>query len=175
MTFASFAELCNARHSVRSFDLKPVTKEEVMHLIEIARLAPSVQNTQPWHFHIIENRGLMMKLQEACCYGNFIEGSAIFIVVTCDTSIEPANKEVIWNPHELEYSCITAMEHLLLGATAMGLGSTFVSLHHGTAYELLHLKQNQKVIGGIMLGHIPAGEAPPPHDRKPLSELFTIY
>ncbi len=176
MTFDDFTALCTKRHSIRTFAEKPVQKEEVFKLLEVARLAPSVENTQPWHFHIVENRSLQRSLMEASCYGNFIEGSGIFIVITCDSSVRPSNNDILWNPRELEYSCVTAMEHLLLGATAMGLGSCFVSLHHGTAHDLLKLKPNQTVIGGVMLGY-PAEESAfeSPHARKLVSELFTLY
>jgi nitroreductase len=176
MTFEDFTQLCRDRHSVRFFKDVSVPKEEVLHLIETARLAPSVENTQPWHFHIVENRGLQHKLMETSCYGNFIEGAGIFVVISCDTSIKPSSNEIIWNPKELEYSCVTAMSYMLLGATAAGLGSCFVSLHHGTAHKLLQLPMHQIVVGGVMLGY-PVKDEPMTgeHDRKPLKELFTIY
>lgn len=176
MTFDDFAALCQDRHSVRFFKDVALPKEEVFHLLETARLAPSVENTQPWHFHIIENRDMQRKLMETSCYGNFIEGAGIFVVITCDTSIQPSSKEVLWNPKELEYSCITAMSYILLGATAAGLGSCFVSLHHGTAHELLKLPAERIVVGGVMLGYPRPDESPPDaHDRKPLKDIFTLY
>lgn len=176
MTFDDFTALCQNRHSVRFFKDVPLPKEEVFHLLETARLAPSVENTQPWHFHIVENRGLQHTLMEASCYGNFIEGAGIFVVITCDTSIQPSSHEVLWNPKELEYSCATAMTYILLGATAAGLGSCFVSLHRGTAHELLKLPTDHVVIGGVMLGY-PREDEPVTgeHDRKPLKDIFTLY
>lgn len=176
MTFDDFTELCRERHSVRYFQDVSVPKEEVFRLLDTARLAPSVENTQPWHFHIIENRGLQHSLMEASCYGNFVEGAGIFVVISCDTSLTPSSKEVIWNPRELEFSCVTAMTYILLGARAAGLGSCFVSLHHGTAHELLKLPMHHVVIGGVMLGY-PLKDQPESdeHERKPLKDMFTLY
>ena len=175
MTFDDFAALCNARRSIRFFENKPVSKEDAMHLINIARLAPNVQNVQPWHFHIVQSGSLVKKLMETSCYGNFIEGAGIFIVISCDTSMQPQGDKVLWNPRELEYSCVAAMEHLLLGATAMGLGSCFVSMHHGTSHDLLQLPHNHSVIGGVMIGHPRADQPASERERGPLKDIVTFY
>lgn len=176
MTYSDFTQLCERRRSVRYFDEKPVTEEEVRKLLELARLAPSVQNTQPWHFHVVFNDDLRRELMSCSCYGNFVEGASVFLVVTSDDRLRPAH-EPLWNPRELEYSCVAAMEHVLLGATAMGLGSTWVSLHHGKAAEVLQLPRHERVIGGILLGHFKAGEedADGHQGRKVLQGMMTVH
>ncbi len=158
MRYDDFKSLCDSRRSIRFFDDKPVAKEEILKLLELARLAPSVENLQPWHFHVIFNKNLCHKLMEASYYGNFIEGAGVFIVVTANRSVSAKAKEPVWNEKELEYSCMTATEHMLLGATAMGLGSCWVSLARGDVHELLRLPQYEIVIGGLMLGHYKRGE-----------------
>lgn len=40
------------RRSVRSFDGRPVDREQIERLITAASLAPSSHNIQPWHFHV---------------------------------------------------------------------------------------------------------------------------
>lgn len=176
MTYEDFQKLCHERRSVRYFNRKPVTKEEVLQLLELARLSPSVENTQPWHFHVIMNEILRTKLMDASCYGNFVAGAGAFIVVTCDRMRSPTAK-TLWNPRELEYSCIAAMEHILLGAAAMGIGGSWISLHHGPVHALLKLSASQSVIGGIMLGCFRRGEekASTEHDRRPLEEIYTMH
>lgn len=177
MTYDDFASLCKTRRSIRYFDQRPVAKEDVLALLELARMAPSIENLQPWHFHAVFNKELRTKLMQASCYGDFIEGASVFIVVTVNHTLENQAKEPVWNPKELEYSCMAAMEHMLLGATAMGLGSTWVSLHHGTAHEILELPRHEIVVGGIMLGHYKKGEEEPSdgHERKPLGEMYTFH
>jgi nitroreductase len=177
MTYDDFHSLCEQRRSIRYFDDKPVSKEDILKLLELARLSPSVENLQPWHFHVILKKDLRAKLMDACCYGNFVEGAGAFIVVTCDTSLEPKAREPVWNPKELEYSCMSAMENVLLGATAMKLGSCWVSLHHGAAHEILKLPRHEIVVGGVMIGHYRAGEekAGKEHERKPLANVHTFH
>ena len=175
MTYADFQSLCNKRRSIRTFTDTPVSKEEILQLLELARLAPSVDNLQPWHFHVIFSKDIRKELMDSCCYGNFVEGAGVMIVVTADLSAEIKSKKILWNPKELEYSCITAMEHIWLGATAMGLGGSWVSLHHGKPHEVLGLPHEEVVIGGMMLGHPKTGEQSKQQERKTLVEITTFH
>jgi nitroreductase len=177
MDYDDFKKLCKNRRSIRYFDEKPVSEEDVLQLLELARLSPSVENLQPWHFHVIFDKKMRSKLMDASCYGNFVEGAGVFIVVTANRSLENIAKEPVWNPKELEYSCVSAIENILLGATALNLGSSWVSLHHGSAHEILHLPRHEVVIGGVMLGHYRKGEdqASNGRQRKPLDDIYTFH
>lgn len=177
MTFDDFTSLCEQRHSVRTFEKMPVAKEDVLKILNLACMAPSVENLQPWRFHVITNNALREKVLGCSCYGNFVECAGTFVVVTTDRSVEGDAKKTIWNPVELEYSCVAAMEHIALGATAMGLGSSWVSLHRGTAHEALHLPHHEIVVGGILIGHRLRENQEPLqiHDRKPLKEIVTFH
>lgn len=177
MTFDDFKSLCEQRHSVRTFSETPVSEEAVLQLLDLARMAPNVENLQPWHFHVITNQKLRRNLMECCCYGNVVESNGTLIVVTANRSVEADAPQTVWNPVELQYSCTAAMENIVLGATAMGLGSTWVSLLHGTAHEALGLPHHEIIIGGILLGHRlhEDREPPPAHDRKPLKDIVTFH
>ncbi len=173
MTFPDFKALCEQRRSIRYFDTTPLTPEEIRDILETGHLAPNVHNLQPWRFHVVTDRRLLKDLMEASCYGDFVAGAASFIVVTCDTNVQAPAQDPVWNPQELEYSCMAAMTQMLLGATAMGIGSCWVSLHHGTAHDALKLAHGEQVMGGIMLGHLKKGEvsASNGHQRRPLDEV----
>lgn len=177
MQYDDLKSLCQKRRSIRYFDQKPVSKEDVMKLLELARLAPSVENLQPWHFHVILNKDLCHKLTETSYYGNFVEGAGVFIVVTANRLLLNEAKEPVWNEKELEYSCMAAAEHILLGATAMGIGSCWVSLARGNVHELLHLPHHEIVIGGLMLGHYKKGEEANSNgrQRKSLEDIYTFH
>jgi len=54
----SVSELMKNRYSVRSFTDKPVPNETILEIIDIARLAPSNSNTQPWHVAIVKGAAL---------------------------------------------------------------------------------------------------------------------
>lgn len=176
MTYDDFKSLCERRHSVRFFDDKPLSKEDIVKLLELAQLAPSVENLQPWHFHVILGKELRRQFAETSYYGDFVEGASALVVVTADLSLQNAAKQPVWNEKELEYSCVAAMTNVLLGATAMGIGSCFLSLARGKSHELLGLPRNEIVVIGMMLGHYkPGDEYADAHSRKPFEGTYTFH
>ena len=177
MIYEDFKQLCQTRRSIRYFDDAPIAKEDILKILDTARLAPSVENLQPWHFHVVLNKELLRKLMADSCYGNFVEGAGAFVVVTVNHSLENKAKEPVWNPRELEYSCMGAMTNMLHAATAIGLGSCWVSLNKGDVHALLGLPTYETVVGGVMLGHYRKNEDKPSseHQRKPLTEMFTLH
>jgi len=61
-------EAIRERKSIRSFIAKPVSSEDVLEVLESARLAPSASNLQPWEFWAVtgeKRQELVEKLLEA--------------------------------------------------------------------------------------------------------------
>jgi nitroreductase len=177
MTYDDFRSLCVNRRSIRYFLDRPVAQEDIRKLMELARMAPSVGNLQPWRFHIVMNRALRRDLERESLYGNFVTGAGVFLVVTSNRAAGQKALEPVWNEKELEYSCMAAMTNIMLGATAMGLGTCWVSLHRGDVHDVLKLPPQEMVIGGLMIGHYRAGEeqASGEHQRKPLADVCKWY
>ena len=48
-----FTELIQARKSIRGYLQKPVPRELIAEIIEVAKWAPSSMNTQPWYVHVV--------------------------------------------------------------------------------------------------------------------------
>jgi nitroreductase len=42
-----------SRHSVRSFLDRPVSRDAIVHILDVARFAPSGTNTQPWQVYVL--------------------------------------------------------------------------------------------------------------------------
>ncbi len=57
-------EAIKGRYSVRGFKPEPVPEDTIREVIEIARLAPSNSNTQPWHLAVVSGKA-RRKLQDA--------------------------------------------------------------------------------------------------------------
>jgi nitroreductase len=49
----NFTSLIKARKSIRGYLPKPVPRELIDEIIEVAKWAPSSMNTQPWHVHVV--------------------------------------------------------------------------------------------------------------------------
>ncbi len=60
-----FEALQAARESCRVYSDRPVPREALAHLVDVARLAPSGCNAQPWRFIIIDEPEARAKLIEA--------------------------------------------------------------------------------------------------------------
>ena len=50
----NFEELQMKRESCRVYADRPVTREQLVHLVDVARFAPSACNSQPWHFILVD-------------------------------------------------------------------------------------------------------------------------
>jgi len=51
-------EAMRQRRSIRGFQKKPVPQALMQEVLELANLAPSSMNTQPWHFHVLTGEPL---------------------------------------------------------------------------------------------------------------------
>jgi len=51
-----------ARRSIRKYTGEPVTEEQVRKLLEAAMAAPSANNSQPWHFVVVQDREQLRRL-----------------------------------------------------------------------------------------------------------------
>ena len=58
----NFMELVQARESCRSYQDKPVTREQLVNIVEAGRLSPSGCNAQPWKFLVIDEPEAKAKL-----------------------------------------------------------------------------------------------------------------
>lgn len=58
------SELLRNRHSVRRFKIDDIPNSDLEALIEAAGMAPSGKNIQNWHFVVIKNKELMVRIGE---------------------------------------------------------------------------------------------------------------
>jgi nitroreductase len=77
-------EAIEKRRSIRKFKRKPVPDEQIMALIEAARLAPSASNTQPWRFKIVSDDDTKAKLAEAAYHQSFVAQAPVVLVCCAD-------------------------------------------------------------------------------------------
>jgi len=72
------------RRSIRRFKSTPVQDEDLMELVESARLAPSGCNAQPWRFKIVRDPETKAQLTVAAFDQNFIASAPVVIVCCVD-------------------------------------------------------------------------------------------
>lgn len=151
--------IIQCRRSVRKYDSKPISDEALRQIVEAARLAPSSNNTQPWRFIAVTDAKTREALSEATPTG--VPASARFIAKA------PLILVCCAKPHLLlhraagglgkDYHAVDvaiAVEHLVLAATALGIGTCWVGwFSEKKVREILEIPSSVKVVALIPLGY----------------------
>ncbi len=82
----SFKTVVESRRSVRKFTDKPIPRETLDACLDMAMLAPSSCNLQPWEFHVVQTPEKKQKLIAACMNQNAAKTAAELIVVVARTN-----------------------------------------------------------------------------------------
>ncbi|MEM2904086.1 MAG: nitroreductase family protein, partial [Candidatus Bathyarchaeia archaeon] len=109
-------EAIQARRSVRAYEPEPIPMDVLSRVLEAARLAPSAENIQPWHFIVVTDAEKRRKLAEAP-FAGFLKEAPI-VIVGC------GNQKA--SPKWFMIDVAIAMQNMVLAATAEGLGTCWV-------------------------------------------------
>ena len=74
------------RRSIRKFLDKPLEEEKLTTILEAARLAPSGNNAQPWHFIVIKDEEARQVLAKAVNEQTWIAKAPVVIVAVADST-----------------------------------------------------------------------------------------
>jgi nitroreductase len=137
-------EAIQKRKSVRSYELTPVSKETLAKLLEAAKIAPSANNTQPWHFIVVTDSEKRKELSEGT-YAKFLVNVPVIIVACGDMKASPD-----W--YAVDTSL--ALENMILTATGESLGTCCVgSFDEAQVKKLLRLPETFSVIAILAVGY----------------------
>ncbi len=98
-----------ARRSIRKFKRKEMPPEQMDHILEMARTAPSGANRQPWQMVVITDRQRLKDLVPICKDQAFVGDCSAFLIGVDD----PQQK---WAKVDLAI----AMDHISLAARGRG-------------------------------------------------------
>lgn len=59
-----FKEVAEKRTSIRQFTEESIPVEDLKMIVKLGGTAPSVNNSQPWKFHVITNKELLQKMAD---------------------------------------------------------------------------------------------------------------
>ena len=126
-------DIITCRHSVRKFIKQQVSDEDINKIIEAGLSAPSGQNSQPWHFTVIQNKEVQNKLVESCRKSflesgeewrkNWASSEDFNPFYTPDVIIVISNNNTIKNSNE---DCCFAIENMVLLSESLGLSSCII-------------------------------------------------
>lgn len=171
-----------SRRSVREFKNRPVSKDTLEALLDVARRAPTASNSQKLHWIVVNDSAKVHALSEETIHGlrilgfkpemlelwdngyDFVLRGAPSLVVAC----APADYD--WGKQD----CAIALTFLELAAESRGLGVcwagylTRVAGVHAPLREALSVPEGYVVNGGLMIGERKYAYRKIP-SRKPLS------
>lgn len=161
------------RRSVRAYQSKPISRDDLKAIIEAGNEAPSAMNSQPWRFVVVEDK----KIKEMLLRAALPNAKKILEKVK---DIDPERYEMIKKRYEeltdpvyysapvvvfvigsgryADHSCPLACENMMLAAYSLGLGSCWVGFgamvtEDNEVRNLLELQDDERIFGPIIFGY----------------------
>jgi len=161
-----FSDLSQQRYSARAYKPDPVEDEKLQRVLEAARLAPTAANRQPFQLIVIQTAGRQAELKRV--YHREWFSQAPLVIGVCALPVAAWVRRDGKNYADVDATI--AMDHLILAATDLGLGTCWVAAFDPVAArEVLQLPDGVEPIAFTPLGY-PADQ-PKRKERKPLAEL----
>lgn len=175
-------EIIKKRYSVRNYSPKPVEDEKIRLILEAARLAPSSDNSQPWHFFVVKDKEKIEKIAKAMplktdLFINQFIVKAPVLIVACAADI-PSIQKIISTVIHLDWykmDVAIALEHMVLTACELGLGTCWIGwFDEKKIKKILGIPKDHKVIELLTLGYPAEGFFPRSKKRKMIEEISTF-
>lgn len=139
LKFMELLDLIKNRYSVRSYKSDEVEDEKLNMVLEAARLAPTAANKQPFKLIVIKTRGKEEELNRIYPADWFVE--APIIICACTLTEDGWTRRDGKNYSEVDTTI--AMDHLILAATSLGLGTCWIAAFNSdAAREVLNIPEN---------------------------------
>lgn len=164
--------LLEKRRSIRTYQKKPLTQEQINQLVKAALLSPTSKNSQCWEFIVVQDQSVLASLAQAKSVGSaFVKDAALAIVVLGDEE-----KSNVW----IEDTAV-ACTIIQLTAESLGLGSCWVQIRErqhseertaeSYVQELLSIPSQKRVTAVISLGY-PQGETKPQEKTLKYDQVY---
>jgi len=161
-----FSELIQKRYSVRAYRPIPVEENKLHQVLEAARLAPTASNRQPFKIIVVHTAGREAELRRI--YDKSWFAQAPLVICICNIPAQAWVRRDGKNYADVDVTI--AMDHLILAAASLGLGTCWVAAFDpAAARQVLRLPEGVEPIAFTPLGY-PA-DTPKSKERKALSEL----
>ncbi|MEN3028041.1 MAG: nitroreductase family protein [Aquificaceae bacterium] len=168
-----FFEVLRKRHSIRSFQRKPVEKEKLLKIMEAIRSAPSAGNLQSYEVFVVLDERKKQEIARLALSQWFI-AEALVVFVFFANPLRSASKygrrgAELYSLQDATIACTYAQ----LSATALGLGSCWVGAFDEEALKTsLSAPEHLRPVAILPVGY-PA-EEPIPTPRRSFEDIFNL-
>ncbi|HON08909.1 MAG TPA: nitroreductase family protein [Verrucomicrobiota bacterium] len=162
-----FYEVIKKRRSIRKYKQQPIPQEVLSRIMEAVRLAPSACNLQPFKFLIISSKEKKKSLKGVI--QDWALDAPLLVVAL-------GNKKQAWrrdgeSVHQIDVAI--AVEHLVLAATAEGLGTCWILAYDRKAVsDALNIPEEWEPVAVVPVGY--SAHNLPATPKKEISEIFEI-
>jgi nitroreductase len=164
-------DVIRKRRTIRKFTDQELSREQIDTLLELAMCAPNRLDRQPWNFVVVQDKKLQKQFADILRIHSYIETAAAVVAVCASPSLSPT-----WT---MDVSA--AIENMLIGATAMGLGTAWVgspdtvmwSLLEEGLHDSLAIPCDVRIVSLVSIGY-PAQERPP-HGRADRFDPLKVH
>ncbi|ACQ78312.1 nitroreductase [Beutenbergia cavernae DSM 12333] len=153
----------------RFFTDRPVPREDLERILDIARWTGSAKNSQPWHLVVVEDRETNAELATYGAFTQFLAGVAASIVIVLDGD----GRSQAYDEGRLSERAMLAAAHLGLGSGTAWFGT---SEARAQVRELLGIPEHLHPYSAVGLGYTDASRAqaaPALRGRKPFEEIVS--
>jgi nitroreductase len=167
----SLLEFLASARSVRHFTGRPVSREQIDQILDVARWTGSARNRQPWRFRMVTDKSVQQSLSHLGQYAAHLAGAPVVLVLlgADDGHLDTA------------FDLGRVAQTISLAAHAAGLGSCLATLYPddnvAQASRILGLEPGWLPQHAMSIGYpATSGRLPPtaiPAGRFPLTALVT--
>jgi len=143
-------EAINKRRAYRSLDPIEITNTLISDLANVAQIAPSCANSQPWRFIFIKDKNQLQKLFTTLSSGNkWVEKASLIIAVFSTPGSDCIIRERLY--YLFDTGMATAF--IILRATELGLvAHPIAGFNEEKAKEILKIPEDIRLITLVIVG-----------------------
>lgn len=130
--FNDFTQLVLNRQSCRNFNDKPLQKETIEKIVDLAINTPSACNSQPWKMYVVTDETKRKQVAESIQFmsvNKFVDDAKAFIVLAeKDAVLKPSASSRFDSKHFVKYDIGELIAYITLGAQSLGVSSCIIGL-----------------------------------------------
>ncbi|HII17096.1 TPA: nitroreductase family protein [Candidatus Woesearchaeota archaeon] len=151
-------EAIHKRRSIRKYTDQPVEWDKVVHILEAGRLAPNAGNLCNFKFVAVREDAIRKLMAKACYNQEWMEQAPIHIMVCTEPDKSKRFYGLRGERFYVIQDCAAAAENMLIAATALGLGSCWVSAFDEERLRRIHNLPEQVIVQMVITIGYPAEE-----------------
>jgi len=167
-----FTTVVKTRRSVRSYRPDPIPDDVLRRVLDAARVAPSANNVQPWHFIVVRDAGKRKELASLAAGQSFV-GEASVVIVCCGKRYMDRYSWLGDSMYLVD--CTIAIDHLTLAARNEDLGTCWIgAFDHEGVKRAVQVPTGYDVIMLMPVGYLASpGAFRETSSRRPLEAVVS--